>query len=67
MIDWLKSWSGKLSAFAALIAGWLTVDPSLLLSALSFMPSGPVRAVLIVLIVVVTIWLPKKAAEKDAS
>lgn len=66
MTDWLKSWSGKLSALAALIVGWLTVDPSLLLSALAFMPAGPVRAILIVLIVVVTIWLPKKAAEKDA-
>lgn len=67
MTDWLKSWSGKLSALAALIAGWLTVDPSLLISALAFMPAGPVRAVLIVGIVAVTIWLPKKAAEKDAS
>lgn len=65
MTDWLKSWSGKLSALAGIIVGYLTVDPSVLLSALAFMPAGPVRVVLILAVVAATIWLPKKAAEKD--
>jgi len=67
MKDWLKSYSGKLSAIAASVAGIFTYDAAgIVLSALGFMPSSPVRFVLVIAVVIGTIWFPKKAAEKDA-
>lgn len=65
--DWLKTWSGKLAATAAVLAPLLAENAMSSLGLAEYVPEGWPRFAFLVGVVVCTFLLPLKAQKKDAA